>query len=66
MVLQIFGHVFYQIQICCWIVVVQLLSCAQLFETPWTVARQAPLPMGFLRQEYWSGLPIPAPGIFLT
>ena len=66
MILQILGHVFYQIQICCWIVVVQLLSCAQLFETPWTVARQAPLPMGFLRQEYWSGLPIPAPGIFPT
>ena len=34
----------------------QLLSCAQLFSTPWTVARQAPLSMGFSRQEYWSGL----------
>ena len=31
-------------------------------ETPWTVARQAPLPMGFPRQEYWSGLPFPSPG----
>ena len=30
--------------------------------TPWTVARQAPLPMGFPRQEYWSGLPFPTPG----
>ena len=30
--------------------------------TPWTVARQAPLPMGFFRQEYWSGLPFSAPG----
>ena len=30
--------------------------------TPWTVAHQAPLSMGFLRQEYWSGLPFPAPG----
>ena len=29
---------------------------------PWTVARQAPLPMGFSRQDYWSGLPFPLPG----
>ena len=29
---------------------------------PWTVARQAPLTMGFSRQEYWSGLPFPSPG----
>ena len=33
-----------------------------VFETPWTVAHQAPLPMGFPRQEYWSGLPFPSPG----
>ena len=32
------------------------------FATPWTVARQAPLSMGFPRQEYWSGLPFPSPG----
>ena len=32
------------------------------FTTPWTVARQAPLSMGFPRQEYWSGLPFPSPG----
>ena len=38
------------------------LSLVQLFETPWTVACQAPLSMGFSRQEYWSGLPIPSPG----
>ena len=31
-------------------------------ETPWTVARQAPQSMGFLRQEYCSGLPFPSPG----
>ena len=31
------------------------------FETPWTVARQAFLSMGFSRQEYWSGLPFPPP-----
>ena len=30
--------------------------------TPWTVARQVPLSMGFSRQEYWSGVPLPAPG----
>ena len=30
--------------------------------TPWTVAHQAPLSMGFSRQEYWSGLPFPSPG----
>jgi len=29
--------------------------------TPWTVARQGPLSMGFSRQEYWSGLPFPSP-----
>ena len=40
----------------------ELLSCVQLFATPWTVACQAPLSMGFLRQEYWSGLPCPSPG----
>ena len=40
----------------------QSLSCVQLFATPWTVAHQAPLSMGFSRQEYLSGLPCPAPG----
>ena len=39
-----------------------LLSCVWLFVTPWTVACQAPLSMGFSRQEYWSGLPCPPPG----
>ena len=37
-------------------------SRVQLCATPWTVARQAPLSMGFSRQEYWSGLPCPPPG----
>ena len=32
------------------------------FEIPWTVARQAPLSMGFPRQEYWNRLPFPSPG----
>ena len=41
---------------------VKLLSCVQLFATPWTVAYQASPSMGFSRQEYWSGLPFPLPG----
>ena len=32
------------------------------FATPWTAAHQAPLSMGFPRQEYWSGVPLPSPG----
>ena len=39
-----------------------LLSHVQLFVTPWILARQIPLSMGFPRQEYWSGLPFPSPG----
>ena len=39
-----------------------LLSHVRLFVTPWTVVHQAPLSMGFSRQEYWSGLPFPSPG----
>ena len=39
----------------------QLLSHVQLFVTAWTVACQAPLSMGFRRQDYWSGLPFPSP-----
>ena len=41
---------------------VKSLSRVQLFVTPWTVAHQAPLSMGFSRQEYWSGLQFPSPG----
>ena len=37
-------------------------SRVQLFVTPWTVARQAPLSVDFSRQEYWGGLPFPSPG----
>ena len=33
----------------------------QLFVTPWTVDHQAPLSMGFSKQEYWNGLPFPSP-----
>ena len=39
----------------------QSLSCVQLFVTPRTAACQAPLSLGFSRQEYWSGLPFPSP-----
>ena len=42
------------------------LSCDQLFVTPWAVACQAPLPMEFSRQEYWSVLPFLSPGILLS
>ena len=38
------------------------LSRVQLFATPWSVAYQAPLSMGFSRQEYWSELPFAFPG----
>ena len=38
-------------------------SHVQLFATSWTVVCQAPKSMGFSRQEYWSGLPYPPPGI---
>ena len=41
--------------------VCQWLSRVRLFETPWTAAHQAPLSLGFSRQEYWSGLPCPSP-----
>ena len=53
----------------CVCVYTQIFSCVQLFGTPWTMAHQAPLSMGFSRQEYWSGLPcappkdLPDPGI---
>ena len=40
----------------------QLLSHVGLFTTPWTIAFQAPLSMGFSRKEYCSGLPFPPPG----
>ena len=39
-----------------------VLSHVQHFATPWTVAHQVPLSIGFPRQEYWSGLPFPPPG----
>ena len=56
------------VRFCCtakWIshgCVLSRFSSVWLFVTPWTVAHQAPLSMGFSRQEYWSGLPCPPPG----
>ena len=47
-------------QVCAWV-----LSCSVMSDSlrpPWTVAHQAPLSMGFSRQECWSGLPFPSPG----
>ena len=40
-----------------------MLSCVRLFTTPWSTACQASLSIGFPRQEYWSGLPGPSPGV---
>ena len=44
-----------------WKVKVKSLSCVRLGATPWTAAYQAPPSMGFSRQEYWSGVPLPSP-----
>ena len=45
---------------------VKLLSRVRLCATPWTAAHQAPPSMGFSRQEYWSGLPLPSPHLKLV
>ena len=50
-----FGHIALYVSSAC------TLSHIQLFATPWTVAHQAPLSVGFCRQEYWSGLSFPPP-----
>ena len=44
----------------------EVCCLVQLFATPWTVAHQVPLSMGFFRQEYWSGLPLSSPRNLLT
>ena len=56
-----FGQTRVQILLWRYILDVCTLSSVRLFATPWTVANQVPLPMGFSRQEYWSGLPFPPP-----
>ena len=47
--------------VCLCLCLLHCFSPVQLIVTPWTVAHQAPLSMGFFRQEYWSGLPVPTP-----
>ena len=47
-------------------IVAYLLSCVWLFVTPWTVAHQASLSVGFPSQESWRGCPFPLQGIFPT
>ena len=49
-----------------WKVKVKSLSCVWPSETPWTAAYQAPPSMGFSRQEYWGGMPLPSPNILLA
>ena len=48
-----------------WKVKVKSLSHVQLVATPWTAAYQSPLSVGFSKQEYWSGLPLPSPDALL-
>ena len=55
----------FSLVLCC-IHTVRSLSHVQLFVTLWTVAHQAPLSMGFSRQEYWSGLPFPSPVVYIV
>ena len=49
-----------------WKLKLKSLSCVRLLATPWTAAHQAPQSMGFSRQEYWSGLPLPSPAGLLA
>ena len=49
-----------------WKVKVKSLSRVRLFATPWTAAYQAPPSMGFSRQEYWSGVPLPSSAYMLS
>ena len=48
-----------------WKMKVKLLSRVRLLVTPWTAAYQAPPSMGFSRQKYWSGVPLPSPQVYL-
>ena len=52
--------------VCVCVCVFSYFSRVCLFGTLWTVACQAPLPVGFSRKEYWSGLPFPPPGNLLN
>ena len=53
------GSIYYSCSLCAG--VLSHFSCAQLLGTLWTIAHQAPLSMGFSRQECWNGLPCPPP-----
>ena len=56
---------FFFLCVCCvyaWLLLLSHSVVSNCFAIPWTVARQDPLSMGFLRQEYWSRLPFPSPG----
>ena len=57
-----YTHSYIRTVVCGVCVYVYVLSCVQLFVTPWTVACQALLSIKLSRQEYWSGLPFPSPG----
>ena len=52
--------------VCIYVCVLSHHGCVQLFVTLWTVANQAPLSIGFFRQEYWSGCRALLQGILLT
>ena len=53
------------LECCLYVCVLSHFSHIQLSATLWTMAFQAPLSMGFSRQEYWSGVPFPSPGMVL-
>ena len=58
--LDAFTNVTCEEMVCC--AMLSHFSCFWLFATPWAIAHQAPLSMGFSRKEYWNGLPCPLPG----
>ena len=62
--IRVFSKFTFSLCLFTWVMLLLLLShfsCVRLCATPWTAAHQAPPSMGFSRQEYWSGLPLPSP-----
>ena len=55
-------YIFLKLTVCVYVCVCWHFSRVQLFATPWTIACQSPLSMGFSKQEYWSGFLCPLPG----